>query len=237
MRHAVYFAPPQDDPLNRAAALWLGRDAFSQDGITPPADAGLPLEEWQALTAEPRRYGFHATLKAPFSLRAGKTGDELADAFDAFCRTTPAVTIPKLCLAEIGPFFALVPDGDSQAVDDLCAAITRVFEPFRAPLSPEDMARRRPERLTERQRAHLDAWGYPYVFEEFRFHMTLTGPVPEEARPRLRALLEARFSAFTERPLAIAHLGLFVEPERGAPFHIDRHAPLGGTPNAERNLA
>lgn len=237
MRHAVYFAPPQDDPLNRAAALWLGRDAFSEGGITPPADAGLPLEEWQALTAEPRRYGFHATLKAPFTLTAGKTEQELADAFDAFCATTGPVTIPKLCLAGIGPFFALVPDGDSQAIDGLCAEITRAFEPFRAPLSPEDVARRRPERLTERQRALLEEWGYPYVFEEFRFHMTLTGPVPEEARPRLRDLLEARFAAFTGRPLAIAHLGLFIEPERGAPFLVDRHAPLGGAPDAQRSPA
>ncbi|SIR07336.1 putative phosphonate metabolism protein [Rhizobium sp. RU35A] len=237
MRHAVYFAPPQDDPLNRAAALWLGRDAFSEQGISPPADSGLPLEKWQALTAEPRRYGFHATLKAPFTLSSEKTVEDLAEAFDTFCNRTAPVTIPKLCLAGIGPFFALVPDGDSQAIDALCAEITRAFEPFRAPLSPEDVARRKPERLTERQRALLNEWGYPYVFEEFRFHMTLTGPVPEDARPGMRALLESRFSTFIDRPLPIAHLGLFVEPTRGAPFRVDRHAPLGGTPNTDRSHA
>ena len=29
--------------------------------------------------------------------------------------------------------------------------------------------------LTDRQEALLTQWGYPYVMEEFRFHITLTG--------------------------------------------------------------
>ncbi|WP_210103922.1 DUF1045 domain-containing protein [Neorhizobium galegae] len=238
MRYAVYFTPPQDDPLTRAAVAWLGRDAFAGPAMTPPSDAGMALSDWEALTADPRRYGFHATLKAPFTLAEGCSPADLEAAFERFCAQAAPVVIPKLVLAQLGPFFALVPEiGSSESVDNLCAAVVEAFEPFRAALSPEDIARRRPERLTERQRAHLDRWGYPYVFDEFRFHMTLTGPVAEADQPRMRDLLTERFSAFTDRPLPVSHLGLSVEPERGAAFAIARLAPLSGKANTGETIA
>jgi hypothetical protein len=31
--------------------------------------------------------------------------------------------------------------------------------------------------LNQSQVANLDRWGYPYLFADFRFHMTLTGKV------------------------------------------------------------
>jgi putative phosphonate metabolism protein len=237
VRYAVYFTPPQDDPLTRAAVAWLGRDAFAGPLMTPPADAGMALSEWEVLTADPRRYGFHATLKAPFTLADGVSLPALEAGFDRFCQTTAPVVIPRLTLAQLGPFFALVPDGDSQGVDGLCAAVVEAFEPFRAALSPDDVARRKPERLTERQRAYLDTWGYPYVFDEFRFHMTLTGPVAADDQPRIRELLTERFSAFINRPLPVAHLGLSVELQRGAPFMIAQHAALRGAAETGETIA
>lgn len=240
MRYAVYFTPPHDDPLTRAAVDWLGRDAFAGPALRAPQlagfeAAGLTVPDWEALTADPRRYGFHATLKAPFTLAQGRTPEALDEAFTEFCRDTAPVLMARLVLAQLGPFFALVPDEGSQlGVNGLCAAVVEAFEPFRAALSPEDIARRRPERLTERQRAHLDRWGYPYVFDEFRFHMTLTGPVAPKDQPRIRDLLAERFAPFIDRPLPVAHLGLSVEPARGAPFAIARLAALSGkTPTGE----
>mgnify|MGYP000264647838 CR=1 FL=1 len=226
MRYAIYFTPPAADALTQTAAAWLGRDAFAQKEM--PAPEGLNEETWRSLTAEPRRYGFHATLKAPFSLAAGKTEADLVEAFQSFCAQNQRVIIPTLALTELGPFFALTPQDDSTAIDGLCTAIVESFEPFRAPLSPEDVARRKPERLTERQRELLDRYGYPYVHEEFRFHMTLTGPVVETERPGVSAILKERFAAFLDRPLTVGHLGLFVERERGAPFHVMVHNELGG---------
>ncbi|MGE6739621.1 DUF1045 domain-containing protein [Allorhizobium pseudoryzae] len=226
MRYALYFTPPATDPLTKAAAAWLGRDPFTE--THGPAPEGLDEETWQSLTAEPRRYGFHATLKAPFHLAAGTTETELVEAFRSFCASTAPVAIPSLALRALGPFFALVPRDDSADIDSLCTAIVETFEPFRAPLSPEDVARRRPERLTERQRELLTRFGYPYVHEQFRFHMTLTGPVVDQQHAGVSALLSERFGPFLDRPLDIAHLALFAERERGAPFHVLVHNSLEG---------
>jgi putative phosphonate metabolism protein len=229
LRYAVFFTPPADDPLTETAATWLGRDAFGRGSIDPPQVPGLDLA---ALTAEPRRYGFHGTLKAPFHLMAGRSEADLITAFDAFVRDYPAFTIPQMVVGAIGPFFALVPaDGAEDGISGLADACVKAFEPLRAPLSEADIARRLPERLDESQRAYLAEWGYPYVFDAFRFHMTLTGAVPEEDRPAMRQLLDATFAPFAGKPMRIGHLALFAEPERGAPFTVLRLAKLGDTDN------
>jgi putative phosphonate metabolism protein len=228
MRAALYFAPPAEHPLSRAAAGWLGRDAWSGVALPRGPVPGFDPAEIERLTAEPRRYGFHATLKAPFRLGDGDNLADLRAAVVAFGHAAAAVTIPALRLERIGPFFALTPVDVVPDLQDLAAAVVRDFEPFRAPLTSAEIARRRPERLTERQRAYLDAWGYPYVFDEFRFHMTLTGPVPEERRAAMAAVLEARFAAFIGRPLAIDALCLFVERETPGDFAVDTAVRLGG---------
>jgi putative phosphonate metabolism protein len=230
MRYAIYFTPPEDDALTTQAARWLGRDAFRGQSLTQRNVAGFEPVEIAALTEEPRRYGFHATLKAPFELADGSGEDDLLASFDAFAAANRAFEIPQLSLGQLGAFFALVPaapDEELQAFADACVAH---FEPFRAPLSEADIARRRPERLAESERNNLLRWGYPYVFGDFRFHMTLTGQVPAGRQAPMRSVLEAEFEPFTGRPLAISHLSLFVEPERGAPFTMKRIVPLRALP-------
>jgi putative phosphonate metabolism protein len=228
MRVALYFAPPAGHPLSQAAAEWLGRDAWSSLALSRGPVPGFDPAEIEHLIAEPRRYGFHATLKAPFRLRDGDNLGDLRAVVVAFGRVAAAVTIPALRLERIGSFFALTPADVVPDLQDLAAAVVRDFEAFRAPLTPAEIARRRPERLTERQRAYLDAWGYPYVFDEFRFHMTLTGPVPEERRAATAAVLEARFAAFIGRPLAVDTLCLSVECETPGDFVVDTAVRLEG---------
>ncbi|MGN7294419.1 DUF1045 domain-containing protein [Rhizobium sp. SAFR-030] len=227
MRYAVYFTPPEAHPLTSAAAIWLGRNAFddAKPSISVP-QTDLAHDQWLTATAEPRRYGFHATLKAPFLLPPDMQAHTLHEAFRSFCRATSATVIPRLVLAQLGPFFALVPDGECHAVAELGASCVQAFEPYRAPLSEADMARRKPERLTARQRENLERWGYPYVFDEFRFHMTLTGPIEAADQPRMRAILEERFAPFIGQPLKIEHIALFVEEERGSPFKVAELLPL-----------
>jgi putative phosphonate metabolism protein len=210
MRAAIYFTPPRDAPLTRLAAAWLGRDAFS-DG---PTEAPLPL------VAEPARYGFHATIKPPFRLAEGRTLEELDEALADFCHRHRRAEIAQLELHRIGRFFALVPGGREPALHALADETVRQFEPFRAPLDAAELARRAPDRLTERQREHLDRWGYPYVFDEFRFHMTLTGPVADEDAAAVEARLRERFAPVIGQSLAIDGLALFVEPRPGGPFRV-----------------
>lgn len=226
MRYALYFTPAEHDPLTEAASRWLGRDAFSGAEYPAPDDAELPAGEITRLTADPRRYGFHATLKAPFKLKDNVSEAELLDAVERFAAETPMFEIPRIVVGQLGHFFALVPASLHPPLQDFAAAVVEEFEPFRAPLSEADIARRKPEKLTLPQRENLSRWGYPYVMEEFRFHMTLTGPVEPELAGPMRQKLDRRFAAFANRPLSIDGLAVFIETERGAPFTIHSRLPL-----------
>lgn len=220
MRYAIYFTPPADDPLTELAAHWLGRDAFTGEHLPQTSVTGM-AEEWvREATADPRRYGFHATLKAPFRIAEGQTEAALLNGFDAFCAPRLAFDIPKIVLRQIDGFFALVPEAPCYELNALADDAVRHFDGYRAPLSEADIARRRPDGLSASERDNLLTWGYPHVFEDFRFHMTLTGRISEEQTPAMRAVLAERFAAVVDSPLAVAGLGLFVEPAANADFTV-----------------
>lgn len=226
MRFAVYFTPLQDDPLTLAAGSWLGRDAFTGAAVEPIRESRLAAEELDRLTREPRRYGFHATLVAPFRLRKGATSGDVERTADAFAAGTAPFTIPGLAIAQIGRFFALIPR-TSDELSALAAAAVDHFDDLRAPLSDAEIERRRPETLSERQRAYLHRYGYPYVKEEFRFHMTLTGPVEAQAAAHVEAGLHDHFGPLLTRPVEVSTVALFAELEPGADFTVHSLHRLG----------
>lgn len=220
MRAAIYYTPEQDGDLARNAADWLGRDPFRKEGVGEE-------HRFSSQVQSPARYGFHATLKAPFRLKDDASIDDLRLFFREFAARTSGLTIPSLVLQRIGRFFALVPAQRVPELDALAAKVVEAFEPFRAPLTPSDRARRNPDALTDRQREHLDTWGYPYVMDEFRFHMTLTGPVTGAQADEIETELQTRFASHLGNPHPIAALALFVEPEEGGPFFVDSYSRLG----------
>ena len=178
MRYAVYFTPPRNHPLTRLASAWIGRDAFSGEPIRMSDTLGLPAGYIPLVTAPARRYGFHATLKAPSELGADSSAADLARAADVFVATIEPFVLPRLREANCEPLAAL-------AADTVIA-----FDRFRRPLSDADFARRNPDRLTTRQVSNLQKWGYPHVFEDFRFHITLTGPLVTAEASTLASRLE-----------------------------------------------
>lgn len=234
MRYAVYFTPAADDPLTVAAQSWLGRDAFSGQRVASPVPAEFSDTEFRAITEEPRRYGLHATLVAPFRLREGMTQDKLSRAADEFAQSFSPFAIPALRLSRVGGFFALTP-AESADVDALASAAVDRFSQLRAPLTSAEIERRRPDRLTPRQRAYLERFGYPYVKDEFRFHMTLTGSLDPETASRTELALEAHFAPFLGRPVSVEAIALFVEPELGAAFTVHSIHPFGAA--SARRLA
>jgi len=82
--------------------------------------------------------------------------------------------------------------------------------------------------LTARQAKNLERWGYPFVFEEFRFHMTLTGPIVRDRRDAIRTLLQSRFDAIdgARQPLAVAQIALLRQEDRSTPFRVILQADL-----------
>ena len=92
-------------------------------------------------------------------------------------------------------------------------------------MSEADIARRRAAGLTLDEETNLIRWGYPYVFDAFRYHMSLTGRVPKEDAEAMEAELKRHFAEFDGKTYVLDRLAIFVEPERGAPFLV-RHVAL-----------
>jgi len=222
-RYALYYASAPGSALDRFGAGMLGHDSYR--GSDLPFPEGMP-PDWREITQDPRKYGFHATLKAPLALAEGKTEADLAGACEAFADTPRQIPVIEPIIDSISGFIAMIPARQSAELQQLAADVTRDFDSFRAPLTPQDRARRNPERLTPRQVEYLDRWGYPYVMEEFRFHMTLTGRLEAERRETVVPMLRERFAAIRLATLAIDRLALFRQDDAASRFRIIAHWPL-----------
>ena len=226
-RYAIYYVPAPGSDLARFGAELLGYDAFGGDDLPFPASIVQAVPDWHDLTRDPRQYGFHATLKAPFTLAPGREETELIAACETFASTARPIPVTTPVVVAISGFIAVVPAETSDELDRLAADCVRDFDPFRAPLSAEDRARRNPSALTLAQIDHLDRWGYPYVMDDFRFHMTLTGRVSAERREQLVALLRERFAALDLRVLAVDRIAVFRQDDAGSRFRVLAHFGLG----------
>jgi hypothetical protein len=226
-RYAAYFAPDPDSELWRFGSSVIGYDAASGVEQRLLSLPGFTTDEWRDLTAEPRRYGFHATMKAPFHLAAGTTEADLLQGFDRCALRLPPVMIERLKLAFLDSFIALVPVGDATGAGHLAMALVDGLEPFRARLT--DRARRLAASLTPRQVGYLDQYGYPFVGPEFRFHMTLTGAInPHRQQSAWDALAAAFDQPWARQPVGIASIALFRQDARAGRFRIVHQRRLGG---------
>lgn len=224
-RYAIYYAP-EPGPLSDFAAAWLGWDARLGGQIPHPVVAGLPRAVSE-ITQTPRKYGFHGTIKPPFRLAQGCTADALHQAAGEVCAHLGPVTLPGLMLRRLGGFLALVPEGEQTALAALAARIVEALDRFRAPPDAAEIARRQPDGLTPAQRAHLDRWGYPYVMDQFQFHLTLTGNLPPSEAEATRAVLAPLIAPLLPRPFRVTSLCLFGQATDGR-FHLLHRYPLGG---------
>jgi putative phosphonate metabolism protein len=225
-RYAIYYAPPPGSDLDRFGTQALGYDAFSGEELAFPGAVLEQAPDWRDLTNDPRKYGFHATLKPPLSLAVGRTETELLAACAAFAATPRQIPMIRPVVGSISGFIAVIPAVPPPELIRLAADCVSTFDSFRAPLTEADRARRKPSRLTPDQCAHLDRWGYPYVMDEFRFHMTLTGRVAAERREPLLAMLAERFAATGLKALAIDRIALFCQDDADSRFRILRHFAL-----------
>ena len=178
-RYAIYFSP-KETALARFGAAALGYDIHTGADVAPTCPGSLDADQWSDLTSRARGYGFHATLKAPFRLAQDTDESALLEAFEAFCDQHHAVSLPGLAVREHHGFLAVTPSEQSAELFALERKIVEDFEPFRASLTEAEVARRKPHRLTDRQKSYLDRFGYPFVFDDFQFHMTLSAFVGGE---------------------------------------------------------
>jgi putative phosphonate metabolism protein len=226
VRYAIYAVPPADSPLWRMTCTWLGRDPETGAEALPNLPLWLARERWREITGDPRHYGFHGTLKPPMTLAGGRTEDGLAAALSLFASETAALPPTPLHVAALGGFLALVPRELPMPLKRLADLAVERFDRFRAPPTPAEIARRRQVPLSTRQEEYLARWGYPYVFDEFRFHMTLTGRLPDTERPRIAAYLTELLGPALAQPVPLT-LALFVQRATDTPFALVRRFRLG----------
>jgi hypothetical protein len=180
----------------------LGRDALSGESLSGFAIPGTDAQGWRELTAEPRRYGFHATLKAPFRLAAGLSADELFQAVAALADTLQpsgggsAIRTRRRCKSSGVRTFADAPLPRRRSpIAEGPSALQRSHELFDPTLAerghPRHLAgrmtlRQQPDRLETPRRHRVLARLAPLLQ---RRNAQMTGNVSHARLPRFMAVL------------------------------------------------
>ena len=218
-RYAIYYAPEPGSALDTFGQTWLG--LHGKDALTAAVGktAKLSADRIWDLTDSPRRYGFHGTLKPPFTLNPANSLDGLLAAARVFARSRVPIELPPVELAVIGKFIALSPTAESASLEKLAAACVRAFEGYRAPLSKQQEDDYKLNKLTVHQEQMLEHWGYPYVMEEFRFHISLTDRIDsDDERETVMELLQAFAKPILGKPVLIRDLVVFAQDGMGLPM-------------------
>jgi putative phosphonate metabolism protein len=225
-RFAIYFVPGADTALYKFGASVLGYDCYAGASIARMQAGEVAEADWATLTAEPRAYGFHATLKAPFRLRDEFAEADLLGEMQASATALSNIVTFEPAVELIGGFVAVVPRNSAPGLDRLAAQCVQSFDRFRAPMTTDEKARRTAAGLSAAQTENLERWGYPYVLDEFRFHMTLTGRIAPDRRTAVHAFLREAFGrACGFHPIALDRLVL-AKQDFGTPFRVVGQVPL-----------
>ncbi len=220
-RYALYFAPYADSLWWQAGCRWLGRDPSSDQHPSQHLITGVTPNHLADLTQNARRYGFHATLKAPFSLAQGVNEDDLIQHVTQFCQHAVTLNIATPSVQKLGDFLALKMTNGHSAIAALAQECVAYFDPLRAPMTDTDWQKRRQQHLTPRQEELLRRWAYPYTEEQYRFHMTLTDSLAYVDQTTALILQQAAEACFAiDAPLSIDHLCIFKEEYPGAAFSL-----------------
>lgn len=229
-RHAAYFAPALQSQAWALGSQWLGRCAHRLIPLQQPRFDHLGSEWFENLTRSPRLYGWHATLKAPFELKSNARLDELQMAFQLLAQKTVGVFHLPLKLVEMGGFLALVPSQPSPDLQLFEAHCVRELHPLALPLSEAELKRRTGAGLTLRQTELLLEWAYPYVLDQFQFHMTLSGSlhnVDPHLKSDLKAAAQEWFAPILENGIDIDAVTWFSQDQQHGDFRWVERFELG----------
>jgi hypothetical protein len=214
-RYAIYWMPPVSSPMEQFARRWFGgEDSF---GLEP----GLAARAVKT----PKRYGVHATLKAPFRLMPGMLPEDLSAELERFCARRRRIVTAPLALERFPSYLALCPSGRRAELEWLASECVVHFDRFRAPLNGGDRDRRMGE-LGPREQAHFEQFGYPYVFDRFYFHISLAGPLEPRELDSVSAALRPHLADCARADFVISELCLCGDPGDGRDFEVIGRYPM-----------
>tara|TARA_E500000331_G_scaffold278919_1_gene271888 strand:- start:144 stop:824 length:681 start_codon:yes stop_codon:yes gene_type:complete len=222
-RFAIYFIPDQIELANLGAS-WLGWDIITGKEVRQIELSDFDIKKF---TEQPKKYGFHATIKAPFIMKGSKRSTELISAFDEFAEICSPVVLEGLEVKKLGDFLAFRPVGSEEKLNSLVANVVEHFDRFRAPLTQKEIVKRRRTKLTTIQEALMKKWGYPFVMSEFQFHITLTGPLCQNDADMAYSAVRSLFGGIIKEPFKVNSLCLAGEDENGR-FHLIKRFELLG---------
>lgn len=234
-RYAIYYAPHSDSKVWKAGCEWLGRCPIENVDLTQPTIDGVTVDEMRSLTKTPKRYGFHATLKAPFVLSNTVTFDSLKSAVRDLSQRLKPFVMPRLAVKLHNNLLLYVPeDEQNKNIQNLAKSCVTELHEFAAPLSESEIARRREKGLSKEQDRLLLEWGYPDVFDQYHFHMTLSGSLVGLSDEKIGTiqkqaqLLLNREREVQQEEMLLDHIAIFAEPIKGADFVLVEYFKLGG---------
>ena len=216
-RYAVYFLPDWESRLFQLASQLIGWDCQEGRRHSPPGPKVLANPDGidiESATRAVRNYGFHATIKPPMRLARNMSAAKLA----ARAAEITAGHWPfqvNLRIKRQGRFVALVQEEPPLELADLAADCVKGLDGFRARPRHDEIEKRRAAGLTPRQEDMLARWGYPYVLDEFRFHMTLAGPMDERDAASFIALARTWIGEDITLPIWLDRLALVGEGAEG----------------------
>ncbi len=211
-RYAIYFIPEKNSILYRLGSALLGYDIYAGKSVEKPSIALPSGISAQELVAGVQHYGLHATVVAPFFLNE-TSEKELVHSVNYFCQSNQPVIFPRVKVHLHQGFMAVCPaetENTEQTaytpMQALAAKAVRFFYPLRKAPSDAEINSRLGAGLSTRQMEYLKRWNYPYVFEEYSFHITLTGMVNENDVPCLNTVLYNYLEEALAEPLIIDRL-------------------------------
>jgi len=231
-RHAAYFAPALNSQAWDLGSQWLGRCARNSTLLDPPKFENMSSELFDNLTRTPRLYGWHATLKAPFELNSNTRLEELRTAFKQLAHNTVSAFHLPLKLVELGDFLALAPSQPSPELKKLAERCVRELHSFALPLSESELQRRTGVGLTARQKELLNEWAYPFVMDQFQFHLTLSGSlqyVEHQVKENLKTAAQSWFAPLLENGLFIDSVSWFTQDQKNSDFRWVERFEFGKT--------
>jgi hypothetical protein len=226
-RYAIYFTPQPGTALAAFGRSWFGR---ANDGATLQAfsDSGFAGTGFAKVPSAPGRYtGLHALFKAPFALRDGMDVDALKSRLVSFAtRRKPTETGP-LTLAREGRFLVLRPVEPTPLLEWLAAQCVSAFEDFAAPPGDTERAAHASPNLSDYQRLLLESFGDPYVLSEYRFYITLTGPLDKTHLERVTQALWPVLDEICASGVTVDGLSLFGDCGGRSPMRLIGRYRLG----------
>ncbi len=226
-RYAIYFTPQPGTALAAFGRSWFGR---ANDGITLQAfsDAGLSGTSFAKIAAAPGRYtGLHALFRAPFALRDGMGPEALKSRLTTFAARRKPVETGPLTLSRAGRFLVLRPVEATPALEWLAAQCVGAFEDFAAPPSDTEREEHASPHLSDYQRLLLESFGDPFVLSEYRFAITLTGPLDAAHLERVAQALWPVLEEICASGVTVDGLSLFDDSGGRTPMRLVGRYRLG----------